>query len=132
MNIFVQTTDTELAFAMKELGYDVECYPENMIYSDLEQRLSHGDIVFWHQVSGHVFYGSKAYVIIISSVLNAEEEYAAAIAGALAYIECNVANKKILNNVIHSVSKGQIWMTRETIAKVFEEYAKSMESRLPC
>lgn len=129
MNVFVQTSHTGLATALVELGYHVEYYLDNMAYNDLELRLKHGDIVFWQQVSGHVFYASNAHVVILSSEPSGQEEYAAATAGASAYLELDKPDKKILKHVIDSVSKGQIWMTRETIAKVFDEYAKSMEPK---
>jgi len=128
MKIFVQITDNKLAALLKTFGYDVERYAESIRYRDLEERLNQDDLVFWSQIPPHGFMGSKAAVILMTDMTTDAEEYAAAKAGARAYIPGEVP-EHVLKHVIESVAKGETWITRHTIARMFDEYAKSMENK---
>ncbi len=128
MKIFVQVTESELATSLQALGHDVEYYAENIRYRDLEEKLNQDDIVFWDQIPPHGFYGSKAHVILMTATSTDAEEYAAAKAGALAYIPDNLP-EHVIGHVIKSVSKGETWITRHTIARMFDEYVKSMDNK---
>ncbi len=127
MKIFVQTTETNLVALLHKLGYDVESYPETIRFRDLEERVHQGDIVFWGQIPPHGFYSSKAHVILMTAASTETEEYAAAKAGALAYIPDNLPGH-VLEHVIASVTKGETWITRHTIARMFDAYAKSLDN----
>jgi len=128
MKIFVQTTETDLTALLYKLGHDVEPYPETIRFRDLEEKLNQGDLVFWNQIPPHGFIASKAHVILMTAMATDAEEYAAAKAGALAYIPDNLPGH-VLEHVIASVTKGETWITRHTIARMFDEYAKSMDNK---
>ena len=125
MKIFVQETETDLAALLQKLGHEVESYPAMIRYGDLEERVNQGDLVFWNQIPPHGFIGSKAHVVLMSATITDTQEYEAAKAGALAYIPDHMP-EHMLEHVIESVAKGETWISRHTIARMFDEYAKSM------
>ncbi len=127
LKIFVQNRLADLAAQLTGLAYQVECCSETMVFNDLEEHLIHGDIVFWDHIPESGFYGSKANIIVATAKSSATEEHDAAKAGALAYIASDISDE-MLKHVIVSVSKGELWMTRDTIATLFDEFVKSKES----
>jgi len=122
----VQTGDAGLIDALSRLGADVELCPENLTYIELESRLSDEDIVFWEKIPPRGFYASKGSVVIIASADAKVDEFSSARAGAHGFISPTIPDA-VLSNVIACVSKGEIWMTRDTIARVFDDYAKLMK-----
>jgi len=126
IKVFVQKTETKLVALLNKLAYQVELYPETIRFRDLEGKLNHGDIVFWNQIPMHGFYASRANVILMTDSTTEHEEYAAAKAGALAYISDSLP-EEVLEKVIMSVAKGELWMTRNTIAKLFDACVKAAD-----
>ena len=82
-----------------------------------------GDIVFVDTIPLNGFNKIKSKVVIVSSDKSSSKEYLAARSGAKGFITKNITESSLID-VIKCIYSGEIWMTRLTIAKVFEEYVK--------
>jgi len=125
MKIFVQSVDTAFVERLKVIRKDVETVAGKAAIEQIDSGLDRGDLLFLEQMPAHGFYGLRADVVVVGGANRHSEELMAAKLGAKGFVSSDIS-ESLLVDVIACVTSGEVWMTRQTIANVFDEYARLM------
>jgi len=129
MKIYVQSSDADFIQRLKLVDTDVATVAVGLPDEQVSHLLRDGDLFFVDQVPVHGVYHLPANVVVIATGNSRSEELVAARLGAKGFIARDIT-QALLVDVIRSVTSGVVWMSRETIANVFDEFARLMNRDL--
>jgi hypothetical protein len=123
--IFVQTGDQAFPGKLKRLCGDTEVIVACVYPDEIKRFPGRGDILFIDRMPFRDFCDPATKVVVMASRYSRRKEFMAARAGARGFITTDIPDA-VLKKAIGRLAAGEIWMTRETVAMVFEEYVKLM------
>lgn len=122
MKIYVHIKNSGLPDKLMRLYGDVEVI-DAYVEDEINGLLKPGELLFMDRMPPRSFIDSSARVLVVLSGYSQQEEFLAARAGAKGFIASDISEAELLR-VVQCVAAGEIWMTRKTIARVFEEYVR--------
>jgi DNA-binding NarL/FixJ family response regulator len=122
MKIYVHTKSSEFPDKLMRLYGDVEVVDEHA-EGGINGLLKPGEMLFMDRIPPKRFFEPSARVLVVLSRYSQKEEFLAARAGIKGFITSDIPDAD-LHRATRCVAAGEVWMTRKTIAKVFEEYVK--------
>jgi len=122
MNIFIHTRDASLLRLMRRRYGRVNEVELSQLVGDSAIDFDTGDLVMVDRIPEQGFYECKASVIVVEARADSADELQAARTGAVGFITMS-ASERLIAKAISCVANGEVWMSRETIATVFSEYA---------
>ena len=122
MKIYAHTRNRVFHDKLKNLYADVEVVDEHA-EGGIDALLQPGELLFMDRIPPKGFFDPVARVLVVLSRYSQKEEFRAAGAGVKGFITADIPEAD-LHRAIRCVAAGEIWMTRKTIARVFEEYVR--------
>jgi len=129
MKIFIQSSDADFIQRLQLVDQEVETVAVGTPVEQVGKVLRDDDLFFVEQMPVHGFYHLRAHVVVIGAEHSRSEELMAARLGAKGFVVRDIP-QTLLVDVIRSVTSGVVWMSRETIAHVFDEFAGLMNRDL--
>lgn len=122
IKVFLGIKDRIFSEKLNEFSSEVEIIEEPMSMEKIKKNVKKGEILLLDHMPPMGFCGLKARGVIVASKYSRRREFFAARSGAKGFLTRDIP-KPILIKAIKNIAAGEIWMTRMTIARVFEEYA---------
>jgi len=126
MKIYVHAGNWAFPDLLKSFYGDVEVIDEHA-QGGIDGLLKPDDLLIMDRIPPRGFFDPAATVMVVLSRYSQKEEFMAARAGVKGFITADIPEAE-LHRAIDCVAAGEIWMTRKTIARVFEEYARLLAS----
>lgn len=112
---------------LQGLSRYVEFVKEVTSIEKLNGNSKEGELLFLDRIPPAGFSNLKVRGVFVASRYSKRKEFLAARSGARGFLTKD-ASRTMLLKAIKDISSGEIWMTRETIARVFEEFARIVQS----
>lgn len=133
VKVFLGVRSKSFAKRIKKLTHEVEIVGESASFKTINGNLSKAEFLIIDMIPPMRLNFVNTSCIFVNSEYNSKKEFLAAKAGAKGFITKDISDVNLIK-AIKSISSGEIWMTRNTISRVFEEYRKilSMAVESPC
>jgi len=122
MRIYVHIRNSAFPEKLMRLYPDAEVIDEHA-EGGIDGLVKPGEMLFMDRIPPRGFFNPAARVLVVLSRYSQKEEFLAARAGVKGFITSDIPDAD-LHRATRCVAAGEIWMTRKTIARVFEEYVK--------
>lgn len=124
VKIFIGKVDRAFSEKLKELSSNVEIVMESASLERIKENANKEELLFLDRIPPRGFGYLKVKGVIVASKYTRRKEFLAARSGARGFITSDITKPALLD-VINHISSGEIWMSRLTIARVFEEYSRN-------
>ncbi len=123
MKVILQMKHKDFSATITNLFDDVIVIDEDLAMETVSESFIGKELLFLDQIPLDGFSNVNAKVVVVATDYNQDEEFLAARAGARGFITGDISGPQLLK-VIGSIAAGEYWMSRVTIARVFEEYTR--------
>ncbi len=123
MKVILQMRDEEFTAMIMGLFEEVTVMGEDQALETVAQGFSGRELLFLDRIPLNGFCNVNAKVIVVATRFSQRKEFLAARAGARGFITRDISEPQLLK-VIGSIAAGEYWMSRATIARVFEAYTR--------
>lgn len=127
VKILIGKVDRAFSEKLKELSDEVEVVMESVSLEWIKENANTAELLFLDRIPPAGFRNLKVKGVVVAPRYTRRKEFLAARSGARGFIT-NDITKPTLLNVIKHISSGEIWMSRLTIARVFEEYSRTLSN----
>lgn len=125
ITIFIGIRDKDFSEKLKKVSRDIVVVGESTNMRIIKENASKAEILFLDRIPANDVSHEKAKVVIVASRYSRKKELLAAKSGARGFITKDISKPDLLK-IIKGISSGGIWMSRITMALVFEEYLKTI------
>ena len=123
IKVSIGIKDSVFSEKLKGLSRYVEIVGESASLEAIKENLERVDLLFLDSIPPMGFSNLKTKGVIVASRYGRRKEFLAARSGAKGFITKDISGPNLLM-AIKGISTGEVWMTRVTIARVFEAYAR--------
>lgn len=127
IKIFIGIKDKDFSEKLKKVSRDILVVGESINVRIIKENTSTAEILFLDRIPDNGVSHEKVKVVIAASRDSRKKELLAARSGARGFITKDISKPNLLK-IIKSISSGGIWISRITIARIFEEYLKKINS----
>jgi len=122
--VILQIKDSDFSARLKGILKDTISLNPDLPMATVSQRYRGNEILILdHLPMDGGFWNTRLQVIFAASRYSQKKEFLAARLGAKGFITKDLAAPLLLKAVDH-IAANELWMTRTTISRIFEEYAK--------
>lgn len=126
MNILLQSTDSALINRVASLDGNIKVIDKSIKFEQMSELGKDAEVLLLDFLPTESVVALDLPVIVLATGYDKFDEFEAAKLGVTGYISSAVAMEQI-QNAVTCVVAGQVWMSRETIAKVFDGFSKMIE-----
>lgn len=124
VKIFIGKVDRAFSEKLKELSSNLEIVMESASLERIKENANKAELLFVDRIPPMGFRNLKVKGVIVAPRYTKRKEFLVARSGARGFITSDITKPTLLD-VIKHISSGEIWMSRLTIARVFEEYSRN-------
>jgi len=128
VRVFLGFRDRAFSEKLRDFSGKVVIAGEADSWPSVKDRAREGDLVFLDRIPYEGLGDREIRKVLVMPRYSRKEEFWAAQSGMQGFITRGVS-RPLLLKAIQCVTAGEIWMSRYTIARLFEEYARLMQSK---